>query len=238
MTINLEYLDNLNNKRREILIEQIKNTHDVESLKKIPKSEDLLYYCAQKRLLELYNKPYKEAEFVVVGNRQNKFIKLFVFEGNSEDIRAKKIKDFLKCTFDVVFDDNHKEPLKLIIPYLQKRQPKGIFFEIIKPYEGLEADLFKIGSVDEFLNDCVKACFSFDSAKVVLGYILERNADFYALGFSEDEIKSNVKNIMQSDKSFEGIYSLIIGSSLKDFVKKDLIHLFKLKFSSITYFPA
>jgi len=107
MTINLEYLDNLNNKRREILIEQIKNTHDVESLKKIPKSEDLLYYCAQKRLLELYNKPYKEAEFVVVGNRQNKFIKLLVFEGNSEDIRTKKIKDFLKCTFDVVFDDNN-----------------------------------------------------------------------------------------------------------------------------------
>jgi hypothetical protein len=107
MTINLEYLDNLNNKRREILIEQIKNTHDVESLNKIPKSEDLLYYCAQKRLLELYNKPYKEAEFVGVGNRQNKFIKLLVFEGNSEDIRIKKIKDFLKCTFDVVFDDNN-----------------------------------------------------------------------------------------------------------------------------------
>jgi hypothetical protein len=107
MMINLEYLDNLNNKRREILVEQIKNAHDVESLKKIPKSEDLLYYCAQKRLLELNNKPYKEAEFVVVGNGQNKFIKLLVFEGNSEDIRTKKIKDFLKCTFDVVFDDNN-----------------------------------------------------------------------------------------------------------------------------------
>ncbi|PMP65195.1 SAVED domain-containing protein [Desulfurella multipotens] len=108
MTINLDYLDNLNPKRLEILKEQIKNSHDIETLRNIPENYRSIYYCAKKRLFELENIAFKETEFVAIGNSKNKLIKIIVFKAkNPNNHYTKKIKELLKFDFDAIFNDEN-----------------------------------------------------------------------------------------------------------------------------------
>lgn len=107
MNISLEYLNNLNSHRKKILKDQISQTNNIQELNQIPSNISDLYYLAQKRLLELENKEYKEAEFVVIGNNQNntKLIKLLVYDSPKQNIYTRKIKQLLNYNFDVLFED-------------------------------------------------------------------------------------------------------------------------------------
>lgn len=106
MRINLDYLNNLNPGKLSILIEQISQSNNIEELKSIPKDKPCVYYYSQKRLFEIEGMPFKETEFVAIGNKQNKLIKVMVFEGkNSTNPYVKKISKLLKFDFDTIFDD-------------------------------------------------------------------------------------------------------------------------------------
>jgi hypothetical protein len=131
---------------------------------------------------------------------------------------------------EVFLDENHSKPGPLEY-YLYNSKPRIVFFQM-STYEGLETDLRRAGSLDDF-DKKYKEVFPTRDLEacvyVMLNYVMENKDVFFnAVGMYEQEVKENIIRLIKGSLlDIEGLGSLIIGSGHESFVKKQIEPLFK-----------
>ncbi len=101
---------NLDEIRIDILKQRIANCEDIELLESLEIPNALLSYERYKRLLILKDKPFKEAQFITIGQTNCNIVSLMVYKDgyirpiNNNSIN--KVKSLLNFDFNVIFNND------------------------------------------------------------------------------------------------------------------------------------